>query len=118
MLLSKVRNDDASTFINANWVSGFNGTPNVFIATQGPLPTTTSDFWYVPGIVFLNLRVEHNRFEPRRMVWEHGVEAIVMVTNVMEVGVCLVSSVVVVISAVWMAGRACEVSRVLASRQG
>jgi hypothetical protein len=45
VLLSKI-SDDASTYINANFVSGANGTPRAFIATQGPLPNTLDDFWY------------------------------------------------------------------------
>lgn len=68
--LSKLPSDDSpagtSTFINANFVAGYNGKPRKYIASQGPLPHTVPDFW--------------------RMVWEHGVEVIVMTTGCVEGG--------------------------------
>ena len=45
-------NDPASSYINANFVRSYDGTPNRFICTQGPLPDTVVAFW--------------------RMVLEHG----------------------------------------------
>ncbi|KAM3923275.1 receptor-type tyrosine-protein phosphatase H isoform 2-T2 [Leptodactylus fuscus] len=54
-----------SDYINANYIPGYNSTKE-FIASQGPLPTTTADFW--------------------RMVWEHQVNTIIMLTNCMESG--------------------------------
>lgn len=48
-------------YINANFVNGKD-----YIATQGPLPATISDFW--------------------RMVWEQDVSVIVMVTGIREGG--------------------------------
>ena len=47
-----------SDYINASYVGGFNGKKD-YIATQGPLPETMSDFW--------------------KMVWEQHCSAIVMV---------------------------------------
>ncbi|XP_022102873.1 tyrosine-protein phosphatase 10D-like [Acanthaster planci] len=54
---------DGSDYINASFLSGRNK-DNEYIATQGPLPNTVSDFW--------------------QMVWEQQTAAIVMVTNLVE----------------------------------
>ena len=59
-------NDPASSYINANFVRSYDGTPNRFICTQGPLPDTVVAFW--------------------RMVLEHGVDCIVMATGLEEKG--------------------------------
>ncbi|XP_046561103.1 receptor-type tyrosine-protein phosphatase T-like [Haliotis rubra] len=50
-------------YINANYITGHNGTPK-YIATQGPRPVTVADFW--------------------RTVWQEKVEQIVMLTRLME----------------------------------
>ncbi|KAM8927741.1 LOW QUALITY PROTEIN: receptor-type tyrosine-protein phosphatase H [Pelodytes ibericus] len=52
-------------YINANYMPGYNSAKE-FIASQGPLPNTTADFW--------------------RMVWGHHINTIVMLTNCLENG--------------------------------
>ncbi|XP_039268450.2 uncharacterized protein LOC120343362 [Styela clava] len=54
-----------SDYINASYIDGYRQ-PRKFIAAQGPLPNTMSDFWY--------------------MVWEQESTVIVMLTRVNESG--------------------------------
>uniref|UniRef100_A0A8D3CDD1 protein-tyrosine-phosphatase n=1 Tax=Scophthalmus maximus TaxID=52904 RepID=A0A8D3CDD1_SCOMX len=57
--------ESGSDYINANYVDGYHR-PNHYVATQGPMQETVYDFW--------------------RMVWQENTAAIVMVTNLVEVG--------------------------------
>jgi len=67
VVLSTITNEEGSDFINANWISGFiPGAEKVYIATQGPLPSTFGDFW--------------------RMVWESDSAIVVMLTREVESG--------------------------------
>ncbi|XP_033190556.1 tyrosine-protein phosphatase non-receptor type 5 isoform X1 [Bombus vancouverensis nearcticus] len=56
--------DPLSSYINANYIRGYDGEDVRYIATQGPLPHTVGDFW--------------------RMVWAEKVPAIVMMTKLYE----------------------------------
>ncbi|KAM7378583.1 hypothetical protein PAMA_013473 [Pampus argenteus] len=60
-----LEDDPCSDYINASYIPGHNFRRE-YIATQGPLPGTKDDFW--------------------RMVWEHGVYNVVMVTQCVEKG--------------------------------
>ncbi|TNM86439.1 hypothetical protein fugu_006669 [Takifugu bimaculatus] len=51
-------------YINANYIRGYNGAPQAFIATQGPLLHTVGDFW--------------------DMVWQEKSRIIVMLTRLKE----------------------------------
>ncbi|XP_070189239.1 receptor-type tyrosine-protein phosphatase eta-like [Littorina saxatilis] len=57
--------DEGSDYINANFVPGYNR-EDEYVACQGPLPYTVGDFW--------------------RMVWEHRMPIIVMLTQPKEKG--------------------------------
>ncbi|KAE8593922.1 hypothetical protein XENTR_v10019376 [Xenopus tropicalis] len=63
--LNRIDADETSDYINANYMPGYNSSKE-FIASQGPLPNTSADFW--------------------RMIWENQVSTIVMLTNCMENG--------------------------------
>ncbi|NWW42666.1 PTN22 phosphatase, partial [Pedionomus torquatus] len=63
--LSLITSDEDSHYINANFIKGVYG-PKAYIATQGPLPSTITDFW--------------------RMIWEYKVLIVVMACMEFEMG--------------------------------
>ncbi|XP_031969035.1 tyrosine-protein phosphatase non-receptor type 5 isoform X3 [Corvus cornix cornix] len=63
-LTSADQDDPLSSYINANYIRGYGGQEKVYIATQGPIVNTVTDFW--------------------RMVWQERSPIIVMITNIEE----------------------------------
>ncbi|XP_036603300.1 receptor-type tyrosine-protein phosphatase H isoform X2 [Trichosurus vulpecula] len=63
--LQPIPGDPSSDYINASFIPGLID-PREYIATQGPLPQTVSDFW--------------------RLVWDQQSHTIVMLTNCVESG--------------------------------
>ncbi|XP_061096134.1 protein tyrosine phosphatase receptor type Fa isoform X4 [Conger conger] len=63
VILASVDGVPGSDYINANYIDGYRK-QNAYIATQGPLPETLSDFW--------------------RLVWEQRTNTIVMMTRLEE----------------------------------
>ncbi|GAA6074706.1 receptor-type tyrosine-protein phosphatase F isoform X7, partial [Tachysurus ichikawai] len=63
VVLSSVDGVPGSDYINSNYIDGYRK-QNAYIATQGPLPETFSDFW--------------------RMVWEQRTNTIIMMTRLEE----------------------------------
>jgi len=64
--LSQIPGIEGSNYINANFIMGYDNQPNVYISAQGPLESTTLDFW--------------------RMIWEHKLFVILMLTKEVENG--------------------------------
>ncbi|CAG5115220.1 unnamed protein product, partial [Candidula unifasciata] len=67
--LVKLKSDISSrrTYINASWISGYKNGPT-YIAAQSPYDeTTTLDFW--------------------RLIFQHSIKTVVMLTNVLEDGI-------------------------------
>ncbi|XP_076441421.1 receptor-type tyrosine-protein phosphatase epsilon-like [Babylonia areolata] len=63
VVLEPLTNEPHSDYVNASFMDGYNR-PKAFIASQGPNKTMIRDFW--------------------RMVWQHRVSKIVMLTNLVE----------------------------------
>ncbi|XP_053271363.1 receptor-type tyrosine-protein phosphatase R [Pleuronectes platessa] len=64
ILKSKSCNDLLSSYINANYIRGYQGEEKAFIATQGPMVNTVNDFW--------------------QMAWQEESPVIVMITKLKE----------------------------------
>eukprot|EP00040_Diaphanoeca_grandis_P033276 m.203418 g.203418 ORF g.203418 m.203418 type:complete len:2409 (+) comp32853_c0_seq4:216-7442(+) len=62
--LEQIGKDTTTSYINANYITGYDRVPRAYIATQGPTPDTMGAFW--------------------RMVWEKDCRCIVMVTGLVE----------------------------------
>ncbi|CAK9816094.1 Receptor-type tyrosine-protein phosphatase R [Anthophora quadrimaculata] len=64
VVLPGASDDPLSSYINANYIRGYDGEDARYIATQGPLAHTVGDFW--------------------KMVWADKVPAVVMMTKLHE----------------------------------
>ncbi|ESO86967.1 hypothetical protein LOTGIDRAFT_128103, partial [Lottia gigantea] len=64
VVLSDWDGDPLSSYINANYIRGYEGERGAYIATQGPMPHTIVDFW--------------------KMVWSERSPMIVMITKLRE----------------------------------
>ncbi|XP_010073723.1 PREDICTED: tyrosine-protein phosphatase non-receptor type 7 [Pterocles gutturalis] len=62
--LRRVASLKEDSYINANYITGYTGRPREYIATQGPMLNTVTDFW--------------------EMVWQEEVPLIVMITKLQE----------------------------------
>ncbi|XP_029429653.1 tyrosine-protein phosphatase non-receptor type 7 [Rhinatrema bivittatum] len=62
--LSRADSQEGSSYINANYIRGYAGQEKAFIATQGPMLNTVTDFW--------------------QMVWQERASIIVMITKLKE----------------------------------
>ncbi|XP_071624574.1 tyrosine-protein phosphatase non-receptor type 7 isoform X2 [Heliangelus exortis] len=62
--LRRAGKQEEESYINANYIMGYAGQPQAYIATQGPMLNTVSDFW--------------------EMVWQEEAPLIVMITKLQE----------------------------------
>ncbi|GIY53441.1 receptor-type tyrosine-protein phosphatase mu [Caerostris extrusa] len=62
-----LKTTNGSDYVHANFIDGYKD-PHRYIATQGPMVNTVTDFWY--------------------MVWQEKVSKIIMIANVIETGKC------------------------------
>eukprot|EP00794_Sanderia_malayensis_P018180 gene18180-19994_t len=62
--LKPIDDDPQSTYINANYIRGYNDCKEMYIATEGPLQSTVADFW--------------------RMIWECRCPIIIMISKLKE----------------------------------
>lgn len=62
--LGRAQSQEDGDYINANYIRGYGGKDKAYIATQGPMPNTVSDFW--------------------EMVWQEEVSLIIMLTQLQE----------------------------------
>ncbi|XP_043855856.1 tyrosine-protein phosphatase non-receptor type 7 isoform X3 [Dromiciops gliroides] len=62
--LGRAQSQEDGDYINANYIRGYDGREKVYIATQGPMRNTVSDFW--------------------EMVWQEEVPLIIMLTQLQE----------------------------------
>ncbi|XP_054007884.1 receptor-type tyrosine-protein phosphatase N2 [Hylaeus anthracinus] len=69
VILNDLANANNSDYINASTITDHDPRNPAYIATQGPLPHTTADFW--------------------QLVWEQGSVVIVMLTRLTEEGVAM-----------------------------
>lgn len=69
VVLNELTNANASDYINASSITDHDPRNPAYIATQGPLPHTASDFW--------------------QLIWEQGAVVIVMLTRLTEGGTAM-----------------------------
>ncbi|KAK9889816.1 hypothetical protein WA026_007186 [Henosepilachna vigintioctopunctata] len=69
VVLNELSNINASDYINASSITDHDPRNPAYIATQGPLPHTSADFW--------------------QLIWEQGAVVIVMLTRVTESGTAM-----------------------------
>ncbi|KAF0301674.1 Receptor-type tyrosine-protein phosphatase R [Amphibalanus amphitrite] len=67
--LPGVNEDPLSSYINANWIRGYDNEERAYIATQGPLAHTLEDFWLMvlsrraPAVVMITKLRENGRIK-------------------------------------------------------